>query len=189
MSKKEISVDGSNNYEKLKNAVDNTDKEIEAGFEARENRKVAAQKSKTQRKKVYTPVVETELPDFVVEHFAKDDYDVRWVRFMLGGEEDIRYLSKREREGYEFVTAEELPEAFLSAIRIHDGKNHRGLVTSGDVCLMKVDKDLRRSRIEHLKKKTDNQVSSVDIYTYAKKGFRDIGSKSSVSVGKEPTFQ
>jgi len=179
---------GNSNYDKIKNAVDTADKEVE-NTEDRASRKVE-QKVRPARKKVYEQIVATQVPQEIVDMFAKDDYELRWVRHTLGGEEDLRNLSKREREGYEFVTADELPDYFLHSIKLYDGKAKQGLITSGDVCLMKVDVDLRKSRAAHFKNKTDQEVRAADIWNITKKkGLIDTGSKSSVSVGKEPTFQ
>lgn len=178
---------GNGNYDKIKNAVDATDKEVE-NTEERVSRKTE-QKVRPARKKVYEQIVATEIPQNIVEAFAKDEYELRWVRFTLSGEEDLKNLSRREREGYEFVTTDELPEDFLYSIKIYDGKNRQGLITSGDLCLMKIDTDLRKSRSEHYKKRTDQEARAADVYNITKKGFKDIGSKSSVSVGKEPSFQ
>lgn len=181
---------GNSNYDKIKNAVDKADQEVaQEDAEARTSRKVE-QKVRPARKKVYEQVVATEIPYDIIKTFAEDDYELRWVRYSLGGEEDLKNLSKREREGYEFVTADELPESFLYAIKVYDGKNRQGLITSGDLCLMKIDVDLRKSRSDHFKNRTDRETSAADVWNMTrKKGFIDAGSKSSVSVGKEPTFQ
>lgn len=189
MTKSKTTV-GNSNYDKIKNAVDTADKEVDAvDTEARTSRKVE-QKVRPARKKVYEQVVATQIPQEIVDMFAKDEYELRWVRFNLGGEEDLKNLSKREREGYEFVTTDELPEYFLHSIKVFDGKGRQGLITSGDVCLMKVDVDLRKSRAAHFKNKTDQETRAADVWNITKKkGLIDTGSRSSVSTGKEPTFQ
>lgn len=180
---------GNSNYEKIKNAIDTVDTKTEEDAETRVSRKVE-QKVRPARKKVYEQIVATEIPQEIIDAFAKDEYELRWIRFNLGGEEDLRNLSKREREGYEFVTTDELPEYFLHSIKIFDGKAKQGLITSGDLCLMKVDTDLRKSRADFFKEKTDRETRAADIWNISKKkGFVDTGSKSSVSTGKEPTFQ
>jgi len=183
---------GNSSYENIKNAVEKTDLDMttsEIQTEERETRKAAKATKDRMRKKTYVPIVETEIPQHVIQAFKQDDYDLRWIRFRIDGEEDLRNLSRREREGYEFVTADELPKDFLDSIRIYDGKNRQGLITSGDVCLVKIDTDLRKSRVNHFKQKTDSETRAADVYNITRKGFRDVGSKSSVSVGKEPTFQ
>lgn len=193
MSKGIKNTVGNSTYEKIKNSVEATDKvltsEEEENAEARVSRKVE-QKVRPTRKKVYEQIVSSKIPQDVIDLFAKDDYEVRWVRLKLGGEEDLSNLGRREREGYEFVTADELPENFLNSLKIYDGKTRQGLITSGDLVLMKVDTELRKSREEFFKTKTDKEVDAANIWnTSRKRGLIDTGSKSSVSVGKEPTFQ
>jgi len=145
--------------------------------------------NRLKRRKTYERVSETHIPEDVKAEFKKDDYELRWVRWSINGEEDYRYLARRENEGYEFVQTKELPDSFLAGLRVQDTRNRKGLVTSGDVCLMKVDVDLRESRRDFYNKETDAEVAAADIYTVSKrKGFIDLGSSSKVS-SKEPRFQ
>ena len=179
---------GSSTYDKIKEAVDRNDDEFENPVVVEKvSRK--AEKVRPARKKTYERVVATQLPKHVIESFAQDGYELRWIRFLINGQEDYKNLHNREQEGYEFVTADELPNDYLSAVRIYDGKSRQGLVTSGDVCLVKVDADLRKSRNAYFKQQTDYEVQAADIFNLSKKGFKDLGSKSSSSIGKEPSFQ
>lgn len=181
---------GNSSYEKIKEAVNKVDQAFESETETtvKTNRKTE-QQARPARKKTYERIIETDIPQHVLALFAKDGYALRWIRHRLDGEDDLRNLSRREREGYEFVTADELPEDFLASVRIYDGKSRQGLVTSGDTCLVKVDMELQQSRKDFYKQQTDAEVKAADVYNITKKGFRDLGSKSSVSVGKEPSFQ
>ena len=145
-------------------------------------------KARKPRKKVYQRVDETVLPEALVAKFKKDNYDLRLKRWSVFGDEDYRYLTQCENEGYEFVSVDELPESFLSAIRIMDTRGRKGMVILGDLCLMKIDCDLNLSRIKHFQDVTDAQVAAVDIHVLEKKGFRNLGTRSKVSL-KEPSFQ
>jgi hypothetical protein len=141
------------------------------------------------RKKVYERVRESALPEGLREHFKKDDWELRLVRWILQGDEDYRYLAFREKEGYEVVTIDEIPEQFHQGLNVVNGKNRQGLVTIGDLVLMKIDTDLRASRRKVYQDITDQEVNSVDIHVLEKKhGFRNLGTKSKVYM-KEPTFQ
>lgn len=182
---------------KFKDEVGTPQDQFEAILADEDEVEVQAEKStrnreRPRRRKVYERVSETEIPDDVKESFLKDDYELRWVRWAIGGDEDYRYLARREKEGYEFVTQDELPKSFLAGLRLQDTRVRKGLVTSGDLCLMKVDSDLRKSRIDYYSKATDAEVKAADVYTLVKNGkgaFRDLGSKSSTDVAKEPRFQ
>lgn len=145
-------------------------------------------RGRTARKKVYQKVRETAIPAELIEHFKKDNYDLKLVRWSINGDEDYRYLARRENEGYEFVTESELPKSFMNSVRIMQTKSHPGLVTVGDLCLMKIDSDLRNSRRQHYQSETDREVASVDVHVLEKKGFRNLGSRSKVMM-REPTFQ
>ena len=144
-------------------------------------------RGRTPRKKVYERVREAVIPKELVEHFKKDNYDLKLIRWSLNGEEDYRYLHRREREGYEFVTEAELPEFFKRTVNVMSTKMHPGLVTIGDLCLMKVDSDLRNSRRKAYQDGTARDVNSVDIHVLEKKGFRNLGTRSQPM--KETSFQ
>ncbi len=145
-------------------------------------------KARKPRKKVYERINETDLPESLIELFKADNYDLRLKRWSTLGDEDYRYLTQCENEGYEFVTADELPESFLSGARVVDTRGRKGLVIIGDLCLMKMDCDLTKSRQKHFQNITDAQVDAVGIHVLEKKGFRNLGYKSKVSL-KEPSFQ
>ncbi len=152
------------------------------------NTETAQGRVRPQRKKVYERIRESQIPEELVEHFKRDNYDLKLVRWSLNGEEDYRYLNRREREGYEFVSPEEIPQEFMRSMRVLDTKTQLGLVTVGDLCLMKVDSDLRNSRRKAYQEDTDREVNAVDVHVLEKKGFRNLGTKSKVYM-KEPTFQ
>lgn len=140
------------------------------------------------RKKVYQRAQETLTPDWLDAHFAKDDYELKWVRWAVQGNEDFKNLNYRLNEGFEFVTKDELPERFKGSYQIADSKSHPGLITVGDLCLMKIDKDLRKSMREYYDAVTAREVDAVSLRVLEKKGFRNLGSKNQ-TVHKEPKFQ
>ena len=146
-----------------------------------------ATKERQKRKKVYERVRETLIPQEIQELFKAQGYELKFIRWAIAGEEDYKYLARREREGYEFVTKSELPVEYLRSLRVTDTRSRTGLVTMGDLCLMKVDTDLRNSRRKYFQEETDAEVASVDIHILEKKGFRNLGSRSKV-IMKEPSF-
>ena len=149
---------------------------------------VAAAAPKKARKKVYERVNESKLPEDLIEHFKRDNYDLKCIRWISQGEEDYRYLHRREREGYEFVTEQEIPKHLLQGLRVKNTKDRHGIITMGDLCLMKIDCDLRNSRRRAYQEDTDREVASVDINVLEKKGFKNLGTKSK-TIFREPTFQ
>lgn len=146
--------------------------------------------SRPARRKVYKPIQQTDIPDYVKEKFDKEGYVLRFVRWAIRGEPDYRYLNIREQEGFEFVSPDELPESYLNSMRIvAKGKSANGLVTNGgDLCLMKADKELMESREEYFSNITENNIKAVDVnVTLGRKGFVTRGTKSSVTM-REPSF-
>lgn len=141
-----------------------------------------------QRRKVYQRPRDTDIPDDVRQTFLKDGYELKLVRWLINGEEDYRYLARRENEGYEFVKESELPVAYVRALRLKDTSVTKGLVTTGDLCLMKIDSDLRQSRREYFQREAKHELEAVDINILEKKGLRNVGSKTQV-LNREPSFQ
>lgn len=91
----------------------------------------------THREYTYTPPSEMEIPEELVEKFSERGFRLRWIRFLEGGEEDYRNIGRKTREGYEFVTFDEV-KGYLTMVRETDTKNHRNLVTVGDLALAKI---------------------------------------------------
>jgi len=98
----------------------------------------ASTEGRKPRKKVYERINESKLPAELIEHFKKKNYDLKPVRWMLHGEEQYRYLHRREREGYEFVEVSEIPQELFQGLRVQNTKSHAGIVTMGDLVLMKI---------------------------------------------------
>lgn len=146
-------------------------------------------RERPQRRKVYERVRESDIPQYVRDHMMKEGYALRFVRWSIHGEPDYRYLNRREKEGYEFVKKEDLPEEYLRSMKSVNVSTHQGLITNGgDLCLMKVDVDLQKSREQYFSSITDAEVSAVDANVLNKKGFITHGSKSNVML-REPSFQ
>lgn len=160
----------------------------EVAVEAAEQVTAVETRERPKRRKVYERVREAAIPQQIIDLFKKDNYDLKLVRWAINGEEDYRQLSRREQEGYEFVTQQELPQSYLNTLRLTSTQNRQGLVTTGDLCLMKIDSDLRNSRREVYQGVTDAQVNAVNANVLEKKGLRNLGSKSKVYL-REPSFQ
>tara|TARA_R110000851_G_scaffold10031_1_gene36690 strand:+ start:6857 stop:7375 length:519 start_codon:yes stop_codon:yes gene_type:complete len=145
------------------------------------------------RKKVYEPVRETHIPNWVQDAFMKDDYELRLVRWAIGGVEDYRNLHRRVQEGYEFVTADELKKVvpqFSATLNTRDTAISKGICTLGDNCLMKVDTELRASRRKHYEGIAQAELASVDVNVLGKKhGLKDTGSSSKVLNREPPSFK
>jgi hypothetical protein len=111
-------------------------------------------RAKTSRKIVYTPPNDLDAPKPNV-----DGIKYRWIRVATGGEDDSQNVSKKKREGYEFVRADEHPE--FDAPKHETGK-YAGVIGTGDLVLAKIPIEMSDAKKEYFKQKTNRQTQSVD---------------------------
>lgn len=145
-------------------------------------------RKRPERKKVYERTREAHIPKYIKDIFEADNYSIRLIRWSVMGDVDYRNLNRRLEEGYEFVNKSELPEDFLRRLRIRDTSVTKGMLTNGgDLCYMKVDKDLQKSRREYYHNEAQAELDAVDMNVLEKKGLRNTGTKSKVML-REPSF-
>ncbi len=116
---------------------------------------------------------------------------LRWIRVALNGEVDYKNVGKRQREGWTFVSPEEVPELASSSIVREDGR-YKGVVSNGDVALAKMPIEKSEARRNHQLKKHKMQEDSLDARLRAESDSRmpiTNSSKSTVTKGREPRFQ
>ena len=111
-------------------------------------------REKTSRKIVYTPPNNLDAPDPKV-----DGIKYRWIRVTSGGEDDSQNISKKRREGYEFVRAEEHPE--FDAPKHESGK-YAGVIGTDDLVLAKIPTEMSEAKKEFFEQKTRRQTAAVD---------------------------
>ena len=109
-------------------------------------------RTKLSRKKDWTPPSSLDAPA------APQGYAHRWIRTSTNGFEDPGNVSKKLREGWEFVKA----ETIISEIGehdfpvIHEGK-HAGLIGIGGLVLARIPEEILKSRAEYFKKNYSRQ--------------------------------
>ena len=114
-------------------------------------------RQKETRKKDWTPPSSLDAPA------APQGYAHRWIRTATAGFEDAANVSKKIREGWEFVKAETL----LSEIGpneypvLHEGK-HAGLVGIGGLVLARIPLEILKSRAEYFRKITQDRTDAID---------------------------
>ena len=112
---------------------------------------------KETRKKDWTPPSSLDAPA------APQGYCHRWIRTSTAGFEDVANVSKKLREGWEFLKAETL----LSEIGqneypvISEGK-HAGLVGIGGLVLARIPEEILKQRAEYFKKITQDRTDAID---------------------------
>ena len=88
-----------------------------------------------------------------------DGFVHRWIRAEMLGQDDKPYFTKRIREGYEPVRADEYPN-FECAV-IDDGK-WKGVIGVGGLILARLPVGVAESRKEYFAQKTSQQMTAVD---------------------------
>jgi|TARA_R110000803_G_scaffold133684_1_gene200826 hypothetical protein len=88
-----------------------------------------------------------------------DGYVYRWLRESMVGVEDKANMSKRIREGWEPVRAEEHPE--FEAPTVEDGR-HIGVIGVGGLILAKMPIETVNQRRAYYKKMAADQMQAVD---------------------------
>jgi len=98
-----------------------------------------AESTRVNEARDYThmPPNQMEIPDEIFAKFKEAGFSLRWVRILLGGEEDYKNIGIKQKEGYEFVTLDEIGGS-IPMVRLFSTKNHKNLVTVGDVALAKI---------------------------------------------------
>ena len=114
-------------------------------------------REKATRKKDWTPPSSLDAPA------APQGYAHRWIRTATAGFDDAANVSKKLREGLEFVKADTL----LSEIGpneypvLHEGK-HAGLVGIGGLVLARIPLEILKSRAEYFRKITQDRTDAID---------------------------
>ena len=109
------------------------------------------------RKKQWMPPSSLDAPP------APNGYKHRWIRTETMGQDDTANVSKRRREGWEFVRAEEIK----NQIGAHDypviseGK-FQGLIGVGGLVLARIPEEIVEKRKNYFKDKTSDQMKAVD---------------------------
>ena len=118
------------------------------------NIKSHSTRAESSRKIVYTPPNDLDAPKPNV-----DGIKYRWIRVATGGEDDSQNVSRKKREGYEFVRADEHPE--FDAPKHETGK-YAGVIGTGDLVLAKIPIEMSDAKKEYFQQKTSRQTQSVD---------------------------
>ena len=112
----------------------------------------------TTRQKSERPT-EWKPPSLLDAPPAPDGFVHRWIRAEILGQDDKPNFTKRLREGYEPVRADEYP-SFECAI-IDEGR-YKGVIGVGGLILARLPEEVAESRKEYFAQKTSQQMVAVD---------------------------
>jgi hypothetical protein len=116
---------------------------------------------------------------------------LRWIRIQIRGADDYQNVGKRQRDGWVFVTPDEVPELSTSSI-VREGGRYAGTVVRGDVALAKMPEGRAIARREHYENKANELMNAVNSQLMSNNDSRMPiynNSKSTVTRGKNPKFQ
>ena len=120
----------------------------------RKPRELEARENET-RSKSWEPA--STLPDPT----PQDGWVFRWIRTSMVGSADNTNVSKRLREGWEPVRAEDHPE--LQIMSDHKSEwGEKGNIEVGGLLLCKAPEEVVQERREYFKKQADSQMQAVD---------------------------
>ncbi len=145
------------------------------------------------REEVYTFEEEDALaiPEEVKARFLNQGMVLRWIRIQIRGADDYQNVGKLQRDGWVFVTPDEVPELSTSSI-VREGGRYAGTVVRGDVALAKMPEGRAIARREHYENKANELMNAVNSQLMSNNDSRMPiynNSKSTVSRGKSPKFQ
>ena len=117
----------------------------------------ASEEFKVDRNKPWAPPSSLDAPP------APDGYVHRWIRVESMGFQDTANVSKKMREGWEFVRSEEIISRFGKNQYpiIHDGK-YAGLIGVAGLVLARIPEEIVKSRAEYFKRITQERINAID---------------------------
>jgi|TARA_B110000977_G_scaffold36151_1_gene48417 hypothetical protein len=115
-------------------------------------------RSKKEAPKSWTPSSSLDAPD------APHGFSHRWIRTTIQGFDDATNVSRKLREGWEFVTAatliSEIGDSHGYPV-LEEGK-HRGLIGIGGLVLARIPTEILEQRAAYFKRLTDDRMKAVD---------------------------
>ncbi len=117
----------------------------------------ASEEVKQTRNKPWTPPSSLDAPP------APDGFVHRWIRVESMGFQDTANVSKKMREGWEFVKAEEIKNQIgeHNYPVIHDGR-YAGLIGVAGLVLARIPEEIVRSRREYFSRITRDRIKAMD---------------------------
>ena len=132
---------------------------------------------------------EGDLPRLPQEALNDERFVYRWVRVELGGEEDMKNILRREREGWRFCRAEDVPG--FNRLPLRSVGYTRGTVGVNDVALARLPREIAMARKAMVEKRATELMQAVNSQLLRDNDPRMPifnESKSTVRVGRNAEF-
>jgi hypothetical protein len=117
----------------------------------------ASEEKKPKRSAPWMPSSSLDAPP------APEGYVHRWIRVSTMGQDDTRNVTRKQREGWEFVRAEEIKNDLGDHDYpiIQQGKN-AGLIGHDDLVLARIPIEIVEQRKEYFARMTQDRMKAVD---------------------------
>ena len=114
-------------------------------------------KASKEAKKSWTPPSSLDAPP------APNGYAHRWIRTTVQGFEDTANVSKKLREGWEFVKTDQVTEEIGEhSYPFYTEGRYKGCIGIGGLVLGRIPLDILQQRAEYFKKITQDRMNAVD---------------------------
>ena len=108
-----------------------------------------------------------------------------------GGQDDYQEVGKKQSQGWEFVTPDEVPEMGATSVVREEGR-YAGVVCRGDIALGKIPTVKLEAKRRHYRNKANEMLEAVNSQLMSQSNSRmpiSNNSKSRTFKGRSPTFQ
>ena len=146
---------------------------------------------RAQTEYVFEEPNQTQIPKEVEEKFKNSGMTLGWLRIDLKDKEDYQNIGKKQQQGWEFVTPEEVPEMGATSVVRKEGR-YTGVVCRGDLALGKIPTFKLKAKKDHYVKQSKEMMDAVNSQLMRQSNSTmpiSNTSKSSVTKGRVPTFQ
>ena len=122
---------------------------------------IKTRETRKNKPRVYMPQGNLYIPPEVKQRFLQEGMTLSWVRVKLEGEEDYKNIGKKSREGYVFVTSEEVPE-MVDGLSEENVGRHKNILVVGDVALAKNETSYIKSKRQYYVNKAIGLEQALD---------------------------
>jgi len=146
---------------------------------------------RAQTEYVFEEPSQTQIPKEVEEKFKNSGMTLGWLRIDLKDKEDYQNIGRKQQQGWEFVTPEEVPEMGATSVVRKEGR-YTGVVCRGDLALGKIPTFKLEAKKAHYLNKSKEMMDAVNYQLMGDKNNPlpvSNTSKSSVTKGRTPKFQ
>ena len=133
----------------------------------------------------------TYIPPAVEERFRQQGLSLGWLRILLNGQDDYQEVGKKQQQGWEFITPEEVPEMGATSVVREEGR-YAGVVSRGDIALGKIPTVKLEAKRRFYRNKANEMLEAVNSQLMSGSTSKmpiSNNSKSRTFKGRTPTFQ